>query len=290
MKFIQITFKGVMVRQMLAGLKSMTRRLQGLDEINEHPDDWVFTGADGVYYYFQRADHSKSIQIKCPYGQPGDVLWVRESFFAYGHWTSITDTMMPQKTEWRFNDLTLDFVFGPENRAYLYFDNPPASGTKKKGCGQIGWFKRPSLFMPKEACRLWGKVKAIRPERLQDISKEDAKAEGIGRWIEDQWSSKPEHYQVYFQDTPEDPATYTSCPINSFETLWQSINGPESWNANPWVWVVEFEVCTERPEGFLDEPAKDGPGTHVDRSALGDGKKVFGIEGETENQKEDEIS
>lgn len=241
MKFIQITFKGVMVRQMLAGLKSMTRRLQGLEEINERPDDWVFTGADGVYYYFQRADHSKSIQIKCPYGQPGDVLWVREAWRKY----------FPSDGNGNFDwdNEVIEYAADSPEEKYL-MDSDGYIETRKDGSERtIPW--KPSIHMPKVACRIWGKVKAIRPERLQDISEEDAKAEGIGRWIEDQWSSKPEHYQVYFQDTPEDPATYTSCPINSFETLWQSINGPESWNANPWVWVVEFEVFTERPEGFL---------------------------------------
>lgn len=98
--------------------------------------------------------------------------------------------------------------------------------------------------MPKEACRIFLKLKSIRIERLNDITESDAIAEGIERWTEERMKSKPTHYKVYFQNCkPEDLMSYTSDPIDSYETLWQKINGEKSWAENPFVWVYEFERC-----------------------------------------------
>ena len=105
--------------------------------------------------------------------------------------------------------------------------------------------------MPKAACRIFLKITEIRVERLQDIGEEDAKKEGIFSWVDERMKSKPVRYTSYCDfDNPKDPALYTSCPINSFETLWQSINGKDSWAVNPWVWVIVFER-TEKPTDFL---------------------------------------
>jgi hypothetical protein len=82
----------------------------------------------------------------------------------------------------------------------------------------------------------------IRVERLQEISEADAIGEGVEWWHEERLKSRPKHYRVYCDyDNPKDPAQYTSSAVDSFSTLWQSINGPESWNQNPWVWVIEFK-------------------------------------------------
>jgi hypothetical protein len=110
--------------------------------------------------------------------------------------------------------------------------------TENKATGN--W--KPSIFMPKEACRIFLKLKSIRIERLNSISESDAIAEGIERWTEERMKSKPTHYKVYFQNCkPEDLMSYTSDPIDSYETLWQKINGEKSWEENPFVWVYEFE-------------------------------------------------
>ena len=91
---------------------------------------------------------------------------------------------------------------------------------------------KPSIHMPKAACRLWLKVKAVRVERLRDISEEDAKAEGAkAAPLPDLGNTWHTHKQ-------------------GFEYLWQSINGAQSFLANPWVWVIEFERC-EKPDNFL---------------------------------------
>lgn len=97
--------------------------------------------------------------------------------------------------------------------------------------------------MPKKACRLHLKIKALRIERLHDITEEDAKNEGI------QWYKDPSgciRYRDYMADASGygDPSVdYPSVPTSkhSFKTLWISINGKESWESNPWVWVITFK-------------------------------------------------
>ena len=92
--------------------------------------------------------------------------------------------------------------------------------------------------MPKSACRIFLKVKSVRVERLQDISREDAIAEGIEyKRFENQGLG----YKVYGCGTE---SQMTAHPTVSFQSLWQSINGEQSWNDNPWVWVIEFERYT----------------------------------------------
>lgn len=109
----------------------------------------------------------------------------------------------------------------------------------------IKW--KPSIFMPKKACRLFLQVKSVRVERLQDITEEDAIAEGI----------KPSEdfaglYFLYGSTKNYGRITRTDYvePIKSFHSLWLSINGPTSWVKNPWVWVIEFEKI-EKPKNFI---------------------------------------
>jgi len=107
---------------------------------------------------------------------------------------------------------------------------------------------KPSIFMPKAACRILLEVIEVRHERLNDISEADALAEGVERWIEERMKSKPTHYKIYFHEKGSE-CSYTSCPIDSYETLWQKINGENSWSENPFVWVYTFKQV-ERPYGF----------------------------------------
>jgi hypothetical protein len=137
---------------------------------------------------------------------------------------------------------------GFEQDYYYKADNIQRSDIRSRHIGNK-W--KPSIFMPKEACRIFLKLKSIRIERLKDISESDAIAEGIERWTEERMKSKPTHYKVYFQNCkPEDLCSYTSDPIDSYETLWQKINGEKSWSENPWVWVYSFEKIN-KPEKFI---------------------------------------
>jgi hypothetical protein len=136
-------------------------------------------------------------ELKCPYGKIGDVLWVRETW-------SKTDSG--------------HIIYRATNKGF----NPI-------------W--KPSIFMPKEACRIRLEITNIRVERLQDISEEDAIAEGIGAGFQMN-AGWPDYQHIkngvcsLTQDTAE----------MSYASLWESINGNGSWSKNPWVWVIEFRI------------------------------------------------
>lgn len=119
--------------------------------------------------------------------RPGDILWVRETW---------------QHTK-VLNLHPTDDCYGYVYRA----DGQPWEDYE-------GWTWKPSIFMPKEACRIFLKVTDVRLERLQSISEADARAEGFDS-------------------------------VDSFFALWQKLNGTESLAANPWVWVYEFEVISK---------------------------------------------
>lgn len=143
-----------------------------------------------------------SIKIKNRYGQKGDIFWVRETFCK-----------------------SLD-VPGE----YYYKASNPEVCTED--CDGSPW--KPSIHMPKDAARIWLKRTGTRIERLGDISEEDAIAEGIHR----EWDGTAYWYKNYLDTFP---SNFKGVPKRSFQSLWNSINGPESWDANPWVWVLEFE-------------------------------------------------
>jgi hypothetical protein len=159
-------------------------------------------------------DKAVVAMVWCPYGRVGDVLWVREGFYKP----------------------TADSLRGK----YYY-----KADLDNHGWG-LKW--KPSIHMPKEACRIFLKIKSIRVENLQDITEEDAIAEGVESWIDDRLASKPTRYKVYYHEDGDD-SIYSSSAKISFETLWQSINGPASYYQNPWVWVIEFERI-ERPANW----------------------------------------
>lgn len=216
-----------MVQGIQEDRKTQTRRIKGLDFINENPDKWEFINTsdkldfprpadckypENVWYYWNNVhNNSRSFISQCPYGKPGDVLWVRETW---------------AKTGDNFHD---DW---PGHGEYYYrADDPyselePNSPTK----GLPKW--KPSIFMPKEACRIKLLVKDIRVERLQDISEQDAIAEGIQTLCDPKISETGSGQKFYNEG---------DYPTDHYERLWESINGKDSWNKNPWVWVVTFK-------------------------------------------------
>ena len=153
----------------------------------------------------------------CRY-QSGDLLYVREI------WAKIDGS-----------------AFGGGWVNYIYkADDPSTTTNENLDIWRCKW--QAAIHMPKAASRIWLEVKNVKVERLQDISKDDAIAEGVESWIEERMKSKPVHYRMYCDfDSPTDPSFFTTCPIDSFESLWRKIHGPEAWNENPWVWVIEFE-------------------------------------------------
>lgn len=223
MKQRPILFSTPMVQAVLDKTKSQTRRLKGLDDINKNPDDYVFNGfghtQKGVFGALFMHKSGLINLIPCPFGIVGDVLWVRETWNKVIIWGVDDEPHADIQPEFIFKASEGDVIEDNEGNI-------------------IKW--KPSIHMPKKACRIWLQITDIRVERLQSISEDDAKNEGVEGWIEERLKSKPTHYKVYYHDDDDD-STYSSSAITSFETLWQKINGKNAWNANPWVWVIEFK-------------------------------------------------
>lgn len=207
MKTRPMLYSGPMVRAILAGTKTQTRRV-----VKPAPRT-----VDGVPDW-------KS--VRCPYGQPGDRLWVRETFYAFGRWVTQFNAKKG-RDEWHFIDMTLE-----SGKSYLHpasdSQPQPMGGKRHKGGITPTWWKRPAIFMPAAASRITLEVTGVRVERLQDISETDALAEGIVQ-LRDGGFGLPagEHY-------------HATDPRISYWSLWDHINGPGSVEANPWVWVVEW--------------------------------------------------
>lgn len=185
MKERPILFSGTMVRAILEGRKTQTRRLVKPAPIFCSNVGWeVFTPRDGAL---------PLDQVACPYGQPGDRLWVRE-------------TWAPNSVG---SAIALILKSAPQPGVYY-----AATHT-----GRVGWRWRPSIHMPRWASRITLEVVAVRVQRLQDISRGDAMAEGCP-----------------FANMADggDPRIW-------YSWLWNQINGDGSWDANPWVWVIEFK-------------------------------------------------
>jgi hypothetical protein len=156
----------------------------------------------------------------CPYGYAGDQIWVRETFFAWGRWET-RFSAKKGRDEWHFVDMTLE-----TGHAYCYVADgvqPALLAGKRDGGVTPKWWKRPAIFMPRAASRITLELTGVRVERLQDISEADAIAEGCG--LGD------------YIDMPG-PVSFK----RGYHILWESINGQGSWDLNPYVWVIEFNV------------------------------------------------
>ena len=227
MKEYGMIFNGEMVRAILDGRKTQTRRVMkvqpsdgfhpthnGYDlDLNAH---WYTPGVVDKNGYLQPAKKDvfgvadENEGYTCPFGAVGDRIWVREAFQG------------PLVSE----------EFLEEYRAYPEkFENPEYceyaadGGPRPEYCDlddnlRHGW--RPSIHMPRWASRLTLEITSVRVERLRDLSEDDAKSEGI---------------------TPPSGGVLPGWEYRiNFRELWMSIYGSDNWEANPWVWVIEFKV------------------------------------------------
>lgn len=223
MKERPILFSGSMVRALLAGTKTQTRRIckpamaHNLSHVVEVPDPQE---RGQVYNGTTFGDEEGAIQFTSPYGGVRDRLWVRES-----HWWFKDEC--DHETGYYPPALTADDV---EYRA-------DGESTRH------GW--RPSIHMPRWASRILLEITSVRVERLQDINQADAQAEG----------APPSHPSI---DQISREFGYPDFPRSWYAQLWEEINGPGSWAQNPWVWVVEFErvqqASSGRPSQLEDAP------------------------------------
>jgi hypothetical protein len=219
-----ILFSGPMIRALLDGRKTQTRRVvkpqpeiySGYETMGDFSDPgWCLEWKE-----FE-AMTPNELARHCPYGQHGDLLWVRESI------VQSTGSAMDQSGEYT----------GHWGMGVKYV----ADGAKP-GLDSVGnhFSSRPSIHMPRWASRLTLEITGVRVERLQDISEADAVAEGVshspgegGRWS---------NGKVKFE---------YSNPLSAFIGLWCAINGQLAWKENPWVCVLEFRVHRQNVDSLL---------------------------------------
>ena len=265
-------FSGPMVRALLDGRKTQERRIVKPQPVDPC-DDPGFSPVELVW----RWDHDNV--RRCPW-QPGDLIWVRETWasprnhvVAYragaecGAWIDTEDGR-----RWMRHGFILE---SPD-----YRESFRAPGNTY-GLGKYGGIPRgmypyrytwsSSTSMPKWAARIWLRVTGVRAERLQDISEQDAVAEGVAPlftqdeiarhvaraadpakikagydamqpmpWRNYLWHGLPGLKQRQIDAWPHQYSSYAKAS-ESYSSLWESLHGPGAWAANPWVWVIEFE-------------------------------------------------
>ena len=196
-----------MVKAIIAGNKTQTRRKA---TVHDWPTDvtyaeegwgkgkspkpkWLFTD-DGAFNGFS---------LNCPYGEPGNRLWVRETFQPV--------QLASEVTQWRYR------------------------ATDEKGLAN--W--KPSIFMPRKASRITLEIVSLRVERLNDITEDDAFSEGCSAdFLHSDTCSNDNCALCGGVDDCEGVAVSAK---ENYRALWERINGKGSWDANPWVWVVAFK-------------------------------------------------
>lgn len=236
MKERPILFSAPMVRALLDGSKTQTRRVLKVspdlvDKVRFDRAEFADTQQRQCgTFWGMVGDTPIGPPVACPYGQSGDRLRVRETFYAYGRWVT-RYSAKKGRDEWHFIDMTLEC-----DRAYQYeADNPEVPLAKGRGGNHSGWYKRPAIFMPRAACRILLEIVSVRVERLNDCSEADALAEGIDA---DELAERQDRYDVVCKGSG---ASGRATAQSMYRELWESINGAGSWAANPWVWVVEFK-------------------------------------------------
>lgn len=197
-----ILFNADMVRAVLDGRKTQTRRImREQPEVIPKEDE---LGKPGFWIPFNAGKtmvRNDDMHIACPFGLKGDRLWVRETFRVHSRATDVATLVYKASEQQSWTQQT--------HRVPIEKCNKPAVVDK--------W--TPSIHMPRWASRITLEITGVRVERLQSITEEDAKAEGVK----------------------------TECSVIGdrhflgFRSLWKSIYGDDSWQANPWVWVVEFK-------------------------------------------------
>lgn len=235
MKERGIIFSAPMVRALLAGTKTQTRRMLKVqptrsDVTLHHTSTRTasglleFTARDRrgqAVHAFHVDKHSVIAEAVCPYGAPGDRLWVRETHcrFVVGEGM---DRPVPECVAYRATTA--------EDGTFDYVDTRGQETSLKV----TKW--TPAIHMPRWASRILLEVTEVRAERLHEITREDAIAEGCGSGELQDGTINGEPGRVAFFD-----------PVYEYAHLWAAINGDDSWKANPWVWAVSFtRVETKR--------------------------------------------
>ncbi|RWT50935.1 hypothetical protein DN589_23035 [Klebsiella quasipneumoniae subsp. similipneumoniae] len=235
MKERGMIFNGEMVRAILDGRKTQTRRpikwkQTRFTEIGEREDG-------SKWPWSEDAEHACDFWHPCPFGAVGDRIWVRETWATLGNEDGCC-------VDWEGNLCKGDersaariYRASCEQRPgdYGLWSIPDDAYWKphtKEHKFEGAW--RPSIHMPRWASRILLEITDVRVERLNAINEHDAQAEGVAKLRGGFWK----HYQPGWTQ-------HQLSARDSFVTLWKSIYGDESWNSNPWVWVIKFKRIEE---------------------------------------------
>lgn len=248
MKERPILFSGAMVRALLSGSKTQTRRVakslpEGTVTVEPASPGW---NAMGLAVCLESS-------VRCPYGEPGDRLWVRETWAYNGQASRNTgpkDKRREGYVTYAADNAKVTHYFGDGPMLLCPEQHLPA---QREDEDEFDWLARkdeyltkyfrrmrPSIHMPRWASRITLEVTGVRVERLNEITDADAKAEGIQRVhgfdVPAAMGSLPEGTWSY----PNNENRWWTSPASAYRALWESINGEGSWSTNPWVWVVSF--------------------------------------------------
>lgn len=232
MKERGMIFNGEMVRAILDGRKTQTRRI-----MKPQPEPcprgghwWPSNVFKTMLHVEEEMQNGKGgwgglVGDACPFGDVGDRIWVREAYRFPASLDDVSPTGVGEmavatgyKKPWAptFYEFTGTFSDG-----WKGFETPP----KVSDAGKL----RPSIHMPRWASRILLEITDVRVERLNAISQEDAQAEGM----------ELTGWRPTYSDPDSGGEVMT--PYDNFAELWSSIYGDESWKANPWVWVISFK-------------------------------------------------
>lgn len=223
-KEIPVLFNTEMVAALQANRKTETRRTRGLELINDCADKWeiiqvgINRKKEKLSVLFKHKHCDVTHNILCPYGLAGNKIWIRET---------VANRMSFEDSK---HILYKDGSVMYENGEYAHEKFSPEiilNHLKK-------W--TPSIHMHKKYARIWLEIEDIKIERLQDITLDGARAEGIYY----EWDGNCHWYSNYLDKNNSVPSMFKN-PIESFKSLWGKVNGIREWKRNPYVWVIKFK-------------------------------------------------
>lgn len=223
-----ILMQGDMVRATLEDRKTNTRRIiddKWFDEcVCQAVDAVLRSGCIHSREFRHPHQHAPTAKV-CPYGKPGDRLWVRETWLPFRH-----DHIM-------------------DGKRYAYSADSIGNGDSDRCRVELGYKWRPSIHMPRAACRLTLEITDVRVQRVQDITSDDIIAEGVQYPVtEDRHpiirltgKCPPVNYHRRINVPAGETLTHDELLRCHFASLWDSINGEGAWKRNDWVWAIAFK-------------------------------------------------
>lgn len=225
-----IIFSTDMVRAIINGRKTVTRRI-----LKPQPEELIDTTVVDDWEIGGVLESSDEFEIRVPgsyewladiknvYGHVDDLLWVRETFKQVSHYAFFDDVI---------------FQFRADGKTTMPQLNHPEADVDQL-IDMSAW--KPSIHMHKSIARIWLQIQNLRIERLHNITQEDAINEGIEVFKSDD-GLVGNRFRDYLAS--DDPMDWFLRPRDSFESLWAKIHAQDSWDLNPWVWVIKFKVLS----------------------------------------------